>query len=111
MPRIAENADGLLSDVTGRLQRLVAAAHKEGRESALREVRALVGGGGGEIPVPLRRVPGRPRGSKNRPKIAAAKPKRRRRNPWAHMTPEQRAERVRKMLAGRGLKPKGDREA
>lgn len=33
-------------------------------------------------------------------------PKPKRRNPWAHYTPEQRAERVRKLLAGRGLKPK-----
>jgi hypothetical protein len=30
---------------------------------------------------------------------------------WKKLTPEQHAERVRKMLAGRGLKPKGARAA
>ena len=67
----------------------------KGREDALAEVRGLVDG----------RTPAKRRG---RPKKVAAKPakrKKKRRNPWDHMTPAQRKERVRKMLAGRGLKP------
>ena len=112
MPRIADESSLLLADLHSRLQRVLEAAHQEGRTSALNEIRNLVGGGGATVPV--RRGPGRPKGSKNAPKAAAAtpvdaKPKKKRKNPWAGMTAEQKKERVRKMLAGRGLKPKGER--
>ncbi len=62
-------------------------------------MRGLVGGAGAK--------------RRGRPKKAAKKPakrKKKRRNPWDHMTPAQRKERVRKMLAGRGLKPKSERK-
>lgn len=104
MPRMKEDSGTLLDDLTSRLERLVNAARKEGRESALSELRALVGGtraGNG------RRGPGRP--PKTEARAAAAPKRRKRKNPWASMTPEQKADRVRKMLAGRGLKPKSEK--
>lgn len=108
MPRIAETTDSLLNDLTSRLERLVAAARKEGRDEALAELRHLVAGG--PTAPPVRRGPGRPKGSKNGPKAGGtSKPRRARKDWWATATPEQKAERTRKMLAGRGLKPKGER--
>lgn len=112
MLRVAENTDSLLSDLTTRLERLVAVARTEGRESALADVRSLVTGGNLGAAA-ARRGPGRPPriepATAERPAARPKKSRARRRNPWAHMTPEQRAERVRKMLAGRGLKPRGER--
>jgi predicted secreted Zn-dependent protease len=98
MPRIANDTDAMIADITRRLERLVEVARKEGRNSALDEVRALVGGK-------------LPRAGRKPAKAAkkAAKPTRRRKkrkNPWDAYTPEQREARVAKMLAGRGLKPK-----
>lgn len=112
MPRVVENTDSLLSDLTTRLERLVTVARKEGRESALAAVRSLVTGGnlGAATARPGRgRPPWDGPAPAKRPAARAKKARARRRNPWAHMTPEQRAERVRKMLAGRGLKPRGER--
>jgi len=101
MPRIANETSALLADLQDRLQRVIEAARQEGHDQALADVRSLVGGGGAPQ---AHRGPGRPRGSKNTPKVTkAGKP---RKNPWAHMTADQKAERVKKMLAGRGLKPK-----
>ncbi len=97
MPRIANETAAILADFQRRLERLVETARKEGREDALAEVRRLVGGGAKR---------GRPRQAAKKP----AKRKKKRRNPWDHMTPAQRKERVRKMLAGRGLKPKRGRQ-
>ena len=99
MPRIASDSDAILKDLTGRLRKLIDAAKREGREEALAEVRNLVGG------PAAKRGPGRPRKTET-----AAKPKKKRKNPWASMTPKQKADRVRKMLAGRGLKPKAERK-
>ena len=98
MPRIASDSDAMLKDLTTRLKNLIAAAKREGRDEAMAEVRNLVGG-------TAKRGPGRPRKSTKKP----AK-KKKRKNPWASMTPKQKAERVRKMLAGRGLKPKAKRK-
>ena len=101
MPRVANNTDALLKDLFSRLEKLVETARKEGRDEALADVRNLVDGG----------APATKRGRK--PAAAEAKPRRKskkpRKNPWATMTPEQKKERVRKMLAGRGLKPKDER--
>lgn len=103
MPRMKEDSKTLAADLAARLERLVAAAKKEGRDEAFGQLRSLVGGTAGAP----RRGPGRP------PKSAAAAPRaksrKRRKNPWATMSAEQKAERVRKMLAGRGLKPKSER--
>ena len=96
MPRIASDSDAMLKDLVSRLGKTISAAKKEGRDEAMAEVRNLVGGA-------AKRGPGRPR------KSAKAK-KKKRKNPWASMTPAQKAARVRKMLAGRGLKPKAKRK-
>ena len=104
MPRMKNESAILLSDLNARIQRLVELARKEGHDKALAEIRALVGGG-----LPMKRGPGRPPKALSAAAPAAAKPKKRRRNPWKHMTADQKADRVRKMLAGRGLKPKSER--
>lgn len=110
MPRIANSTDSLIADLTRRLQALADTARKEGRADALAEVRALVGGG---APGAAPGRPGRKAGSKpaKPAKAARAKSKKPRKNPWASMTPAQKQERVRKMLAGRGLKPVAERGA
>lgn len=102
MPRIANNTDALMKDVVARLEKLVAAARAEGREDALAEVRDLVGGAG----APKTRARA---SAATTAKPARKKSKKPRKNPWATMTPKQKKERVRKMLAGRGLKPKDER--
>ena len=110
MPRIPENSSSLAADLRSRLEWLVAVARQEGRDQALAELRRLVAGAGAAVSV--RRGPGRPKGSKNQPTTATAtatKSRRARKDWWATTTPEQRAERTRKMLAGRGLKPKSER--
>ncbi len=94
------NPDALLADLTTRLERLVAQARKEGREDALAEVRQLVGGGGATT-----KTRGRPRKAAKKP----AKRKKKRKSWWDTATAKQKAERTRKMLAGRGLKPKRKR--
>jgi hypothetical protein len=65
------------------------AARGEGAARAFDEVRSLVGGG-----APMKRGPGRPRGSKYAPKAASAKPKQKQRNSWAGLTPAERLVRV-----------------
>lgn len=52
------------------------------------------------------RAPGQRGPGKNNPKLKAAV-----KASWANYTPAQRAARIAKMLAGRGLKPKGRRPA
>ena len=109
MERIAE----ITKSLAGRLERLVAAAQKEGRDEALAEIRALIAGGDGEIPAPKTRGPGRPKGSKNKAtsdapaKAPAAKSSgKRRKNPWAGLSPADRLARVNAIRKGRGLPPK-----
>ena len=99
MPRIANNTDALLKDLIARLEKLVDTARQEGREDALADVRSLVDGGA------TRRGAAAGTGE-SKPRKKSTKP---RKNPWADMTPEQKQARVRKMLAGRGLKPKDER--
>ncbi len=104
MPRVANNTDALLKDLTDRLEKLVAAARKEGRENALADVRSLVDG---SAPARRGRKPAVVKAAA--PKKTRKKSSKPRKNPWATMTPEQKKARVRKMLAGRGLTPKDER--
>jgi hypothetical protein len=107
MPRMKSETSVLLDDLQARIAQLVEAARREGHDEALSSIRQLVSGGSAVAVsngAPIRRGPGRPKGSKNQPKVTkSGKP---RKNPWANMTAEQKADRVKKMLAGRGLKPK-----
>lgn len=105
MPRLKNETSVLIADLKARLDRIVAVAAQQGRDQALTEIRALVGGG-----LPVKRGPGRPpKSSYGAPAPVARKARKKRRNPWASMTAEQKADRVRKMLAGRGLKPKSEK--
>jgi hypothetical protein len=105
MPRIKEETATLRSDLTSRLERLVAVARNEGRDAALAEVRSLVGGGLLDV---VRRGPGRPKGGKNKPKTegASATPRKKRKNSWAGLSAEARLARVNSIRKGKGLPPK-----
>ncbi len=102
MPRIANDTAALLADLQRRLKNLVETANKEGRDEALAEVRSLVGP---DERSGTRRKPGR------KPSRKPAKKRKKRKTWWDTATPKQKAARVKKMLAGRGLKPKGKRRA
>ena len=94
MPKTATTTDALLADLTSRLGKLVEAARKEGRDEALAEVRDLVGGAGAGAPA----TRGRRAASKG-----PAKLKKKRKNPWANLTPKERLKRINAMRKGRGL--------
>ena len=102
MPRLRNETATLLKDLRTRLDRLVEVAKKEGREEALAEVRSLVGP---DERSRTRRKPGR------RPSRKPAKRRKKRKTWWDTATKKQKAARVKKMLAGRGLKPKRKRKA
>ena|SRR5688500_9781426 len=86
-PHVGQAVQALVDAITG-LVGIAGQAVQRGREvgKAAKGVKAAVKGRG----------PG-----KGNTKLRAALKK-----SWANYTPKQRAERVRKMLAGRGLKPK-----
>ena len=104
MPRVANTTDALLQDLISRLEKLVDTARQEGREDALAQVRSVVEGGGAKRRG--RKPAAQAAAAARKPRKKSSKP---RKNPWATMTPEQKKARVRKMLAGRGLKPKDER--
>ncbi len=91
MPRPRSDTGAGLADLQKRLKSLVETARKEGRADALAEVRSLVGG------AVAKRGPGRPR------KVTKAKRKKKRKNPWANLTPKERLKRINAMRRGRGL--------
>jgi hypothetical protein len=101
MPRVASDTAALVADLKSRLDQLVATAVAEGRIEALANLRSVLAGG-----APVRRGPGRPKGSKNKPRSVAAKPKRRRKNSWAGLSPAARLARVNAIRKGKGLPPK-----
>jgi hypothetical protein len=105
MPRIAENTESLAKDLRARLDRLIAAARKEGRDEALAGVRnVLEGGAGGAAGTRGRRGPGRPKGTGAR-KTRSGKP---RKNPWAKLSPAARLARINAIRKGRGLPPRSE---
>jgi hypothetical protein len=106
MPRIAENSASLAADLRARLDRLIAAATKEGRDQALAGVRNLLEGGGGAA-GPARRGPGRPKGSVSH-RSAVRKGGKKRKNPWATLSPAARLARINAIRKGRGLPPRGE---
>ena len=86
---IAQAAEQLIGSITALVQNLQA---------------AVVSAQAGKMaPAPVMSRAAGPRGpGKGNPKLKSALKK-----SWANYTPAQRKERIRKMLAGRGLKPKG----
>jgi hypothetical protein len=94
-----ETAD-LIADLHSRINRIVEAAQHEGKDQALAQLRGLLGGA-----APVRRGPGRPKGSKNAVKPVAKKGKKRK-NSWSGLTAEQKLARVNAIRKGRGLPPK-----
>jgi hypothetical protein len=90
----------LVADLHRRIEGLVAAAREQGRSDALNEIRSLVGGGVTTNPLPVRRGPGRPKGSRNAPKAD------KRKSSWSGMTPEARLARVNAIRKGKGLPPR-----
>jgi hypothetical protein len=108
-----DSMSGVVAEITARLGELVEAARAEGRAEALAEVAGLVSGGRGSAAAaaPAKRGPGRPKGSRNKPKAGrpAAKPakaKKPRKSGWAGLTPEARLARINAIRVGRGLPPK-----
>jgi hypothetical protein len=130
MPRVHNETAALIADLQTRIAQVVAAARQEGHDAALGAIRSLVGGvttkgieGGnsrrGRITtsgieglnsfVEMRRGPGRPRGSKNKPKSdATARPAKKRKSSWAGLTAEQRLARVNAIRKGKGLPPRSE---
>ena len=90
--------DRFLDQMREAVLALMAQAREEGRE----EVRAMVQG----LVTTGRSAPARKGPARKAEATAKPPAKKKRKNPWKSMTPEQREARVRKMLAGRGLKPK-----
>ena len=102
MPRPASDLAALVADLKSRLEQLVATSRADGRTEALAQLQSLFGGGG------VRRGPGRPRGSKNKPKDLAAKPKQRRKNSWTGLSHAARLKRVNAIRKGKGLPPRSE---
>ncbi len=76
------------------VQKAISNARMEGHNEALASIRNLVAGG-----APVKRGPGRPMGSKN-------KPKQKRKNSWEGLSPADRLKRVNAIRKGKGLPPK-----
>ncbi len=102
MANTANSMDAMVRDLQEQLAKLVAAAHAAGRESALTELRAVLGGA----------APAAKPGRKATAKAAPAKPAKaaksgkggkKRKNPWASLSPEARLARVNAIRKGRGL--------
>ena len=103
MPRSASETSAVLADLHRRLQNVIAATRAEGHATALNEIRSRAGGG-----APMKRGPGRPKGSKNQIATATTgkKPRRKGQSSWAGLTPAQHLARVNAIREGRGLPPK-----
>lgn len=102
MARMKNETSALLSDLHRRIDDLVAAARSEGRDEALGHIRSLVAGGA----MPVKRGPGRPPKSASSAFAAEAKPKKRRKNSWAGLSPAARLARINAIRKGKGLAPR-----
>jgi len=106
MPSPSNELSALVSDLHARLTHVLEVARADGNARALRKIESLFGGG-----ASAKRGPGRPLGSKNRPKTAvAATPKKRdgRSNSWSRLTPTQRLARVNAIRKAKGLPPRSE---
>src|ERR1051325_7255126 len=110
MPRTSDETAALLAGLRVHIDSVIAAARRQGHDDAMNEIRSLVSGS-----APVKRGPGRPRGSKNASKSAAApaaaKPvRKKRKSSWAGLTAEQRLARVNPIRKGKGAPPPGEEE-
>ena len=92
-----DSIEKFLDDMRTQVLSLVEEARQAGREEVLSQVQGFVG-------APVAKPAGKA-------KKVKAKGKKKRKNPWAGMTAKQREERIRKMLAARGLEPKDKTKA
>jgi hypothetical protein len=108
MPRVQSETAALIADLQARIAQLVAAARLEGHDAALANIRSIVSGGGAIPEIgSVRRGPGRPRGSKNKPAAdAAARSAKKRTSSWAGLTAAEHLERVNAIRKGKGLPPR-----
>ena len=80
----------------------------DGLVGAMNGLLDTLGAAGPHLPVEMRHPPGENAAPKKRgPGKGNSKLKSALKRSWASYTPKQRADRIRKMLAGRGLEPKG----
>lgn len=102
MPSTSKAGDGIVAafrTLEATVLLAIENARHEGRTEAFAQLEKIMAQG----EVRIGRGPGRPKGSKNKPK-----PGKKHKSWWDTATPQQKAERKRAMLAGRGLKPKGE---
>jgi hypothetical protein len=97
MARAKGGIDGLVEEFRRRVEELLEQARAEGRESALAGIRSALDGGA------VKRRPGRPRKVAEEAPVPTTRLGKKRRNPWAGLTPEQKLERVNAIRKGRGL--------
>jgi hypothetical protein len=99
MPRPKNETSALLADLQSRVAQLVETARRQGRDEALGHIRSLVGG------AAPKRGPGRPRKDAGAAPAAPARTKsgKRRKNPWAKLSPAARLARINAIRKGKGL--------
>jgi len=99
MPKTDQSSTALLAAVQTMLRRLVDTSRVEGRQDALATITDQLLGSGGRR--------GRGAGRSGRAASAvSAKPHRKRKNPWATMSPTDRLARINAIRKGRGLPPR-----
>ena len=98
MPRLKADLNGLMTEFKARLAAVIDAARVEGRTNALAQIQKAVGGR--NISPKTRR----PR--KRKAKATKNKSGKKRKNPWAGLSPEMKLARVNAIRKGRGLEPK-----
>ncbi len=98
MARMKASLDGLIEDFRKRLSVVIEEARDTGRADAMAEIQRAVGGRMNRAMG--KRRSGRPAKAKMR------KSGKKRKNPWAGLSPEKKLERVNAIRKGRGLPPK-----
>src|SRR5262245_27191276 len=104
MPRTTDAAVKL-EQAFQAIRDVVANAKESGRAEALATIQGLIEGRNRDM---AKRGPGRPKGSKNKPKgvTKSGKSGKKRKNSWAGLSPAEKLARVNAIRKGRGLPPK-----
>ncbi len=101
---MTNSVDALVKDLNTKIAAAVSAAHAAGRESALAELRSVLGtASSGAGAAGAKKTASKKAGAKSGGAPKTAKPAGKRKNPWAKLTPEQRLARVNAIRKGRGL--------